>query len=293
MSRHFISANGIRFHVAQAGKKGEKPLLLCLHGFPSTHHCWRHQLAAFEKDYFVVAPDMRGYNLTDKPKEGYDSATLCEDAHALMLALGYKKMTLVGHAWGGAIAWDYATRFPETLEKLVILNAPHPAVFAREVFSNPEQFKKSWYIFFFQLPLLPELYLSENRYGKALAAFKATAAPGSKGAFTDEDLEHYRSAFMQPGAMKCMVQYYRTAFQAMVKGLLKGQDPKKEAKVIHTPTLVIWGMQDNALGPGNLEGLEEYVSDLKIHRIEDAGHWVQEEKPEAVNVTMRAFLKGK
>lgn len=287
MNSKFIQAGDIRFHVVEAGSH-KAPLLLMLHGFPSTHHCWRHQMPELAKHFHVVAPDMRGYNLTDKPKDGYDLDTLAQDAVNLMHALGHKKMTLAGHDWGGVVAWHVAAQHPEALNKLIILNAPHPAIYQREMLGNLDQFKKAWYVFFFQLPLIPEMYLKENNFEKMVASFRAAAVKDNRGAFTDEDIEHYRRAFAEPEALPSMLAYYRTSFRAMVKNMLMGEKP--ETPVIQTPTQVIWGMQDTALGPGNLDGLDEHVAHLRVDRVEDSGHWVQEEKPDEVNRLMAEFL---
>lgn len=287
MSTEFIQANGIRFHVKVEGPKNA-PLMMMLHGFPSSHHCWRHQVGHFSKSYRVVTPDLRGYNLTDKPKDGYDLANLTEDVVALMRALGHEDMVLVGHDWGGVIAWNVGLEHPEVLKKLVILNAPHPVLFQREIMGNIEQLKKSWYIFFFQLPMIPELYLSQNYYEKMVASFRSAAAKENRNQFTEEDINIYREGFGQPKAVECMLAYYRESFKGMVKSLLSGK--KEEKKFIEVPTQVIWGMKDSALGPGNLDGLDEFVPGVRIDKVENSGHWVQEEKPDEVNQFMADFL---
>jgi pimeloyl-ACP methyl ester carboxylesterase len=238
---------------------------------------------------------MRGYNLSAKPAEvdQYQVKYLIEDVRALADKLGHKKFILVAHDWGGAIAWAYAIAHPETLEKLVIINAPHPGVFARELKENPAQQKASGYMVMFRSPQAEQI-LSANNYA---ALVGAVLGEGLKaGTFTEEDKQAYIAAWSQPGALKGGLNYYRAArIGPPAEGEKEGTSfatafPSLNVKV---PTLVIWGERDTALLTGNLEGLDKYVPALTIKRIPDGTHWVIHEKPQLVNGYIREFIASK
>jgi pimeloyl-ACP methyl ester carboxylesterase len=288
---HYAEVNGVRLHYVSAGKG---PLILFLHGFPEFWYEWKDQLPEFGKDHLAVAPDMRGYNLSAKPEgiDRYQMKDLVEDVRALAqhLAPG-KKFTLVAHDWGGAVAWAYAIAHPETLDKLVIVNAPHPGVFARELAQNPAQQKASQYMLMFRSPQA-EAMLAANNYAGLVSA---VLEPGLKnGVFTEEDKKAYIGAWSQPGALTGGLNYYRAARigPPSPQDMPATAPPADPARfLVRVPTLVIWGEKDTALLTGNLEGLDQFVPQLTIRRIPDGTHWVIHEKPAAINRMIRDFLK--
>ena len=280
----YANVNGVRLHYAVCG---QGPLILFVHGFPEFWYEWRAQLDEFGRDHLAVALDTRGYNLSSKPAgvDAYHMKSLVGDLRALAEHLGYHKFVMVGHDWGGATAWAFALAHPECLEKLVIINAPHPGVFARELRDNPAQQKASQYMLMFRGEGA-ESRLSANNYE---ALVKAVA-----GAFTEDDKQAYIEAWSQPGALTGGLNYYRAsrvgppAPDGTPASGNFGADPA--ALTVRVPTLVIWGEKDTALLTGNLEGLEEYVPDLTVRRIPDGSHWVVHEAPELVNGYIREFL---
>jgi pimeloyl-ACP methyl ester carboxylesterase len=290
--RHdFADVNRIRLHYASAG--AGKPIIF-LHGFPEFWYAWRKQLAEFGKDFLAVAPDMRGYNLSSKPADvaEYDMAKLVGDIRALAEHLGAKKFYLVGHDWGGVVAWATAMAFPEAVEKLVIINAPHPAVFRRELHENPAQEQASQYMIIFRSPLAEE-FITANNFANFHEHLLGELL--RKGHFTEEDREQYLKAWSQPGAITGGLNYYRAAQAGPPEALLgEAFDATRRfpSLDVKAPTLVIWGEKDPYLLSGNLKGLEEYVLNLKIERFADATHWVVHEKTAEVNSLIRRFLAG-
>lgn len=287
----YADVNGIRLHYVSIG---QGKLILFAHGFPEFWAEWENQLTEFGRDHQAVAVDMRGYNLSSKPAEvdAYHVTDLIEDLRALAEHLGHQKMILVAHDWGGAVAWAFAMRHPEWLEKLIIINAPHAAIFARELLNNPDQQKASQYMLTFRSPQA-ETILSENNYGWLTnALFKW----GSKWKMTAEIRQKYIEAWSQPGALTGALNYYRAsplyppASEKDKEGIKKIMDLPREMFTIRVPTLVIWGELDQALLVGNLDGLEQYVDDLTIKRIPDATHWIIHEQPEVVNSLIREFI---
>jgi pimeloyl-ACP methyl ester carboxylesterase len=277
----YAEVNGIRLHYVTAGKG---PLVIFLHGFPEFWYEWKDQLAEFGKDHLAVAPDMRGYNLSAKPAsvDQYDPKIVVEDIRALADHLGRKKFVLVGHDWGGAIAWLFAAAHPDYVEKLVIVNAPHPAVFTRLLRENPEQQRASQYMLMFRGDKAEET-LSANNYAMLTGiVLKADS-------FTDEDRKAYIAAWSQPGALTGGLNYYRAS--RIGPGTESSFAGDADQYRIKAPTLVIWGEKDTALTTHNLTGLEEYVPHLTVKRIPDASHWVIHEKPAEVNGYIREFLK--
>jgi pimeloyl-ACP methyl ester carboxylesterase len=274
-----IEANGLSFALDEAGEGDSVALLL--HGFPESRRCWRHQLPALaDLGWRAVAPDMRGYGGTSRPEErsAYGIEHLVADAAALFDALGARRRVLIGHDWGGAIAWAFAIRRARPLDGLVIINAPHPLVFRRVLRSGWRQRWRSWYMAFFQLPWLPELLLTE-RHGRAVErALVDSSAPGT---FPPEILAHYRDNAAAPGAMTAMLNYYRAAldFEAIADG--PGVD---------VPTLLIWGEEDHALGPELVAPTAYHVRDLVVRRLPRVSHWAPEEAPGEVNAALAAWL---
>ncbi|HEY9602090.1 MAG TPA: alpha/beta hydrolase [Allocoleopsis sp.] len=273
----YINANGIKLHYVT---QGDGPLMLMLHGFPEFWYSWRHQIPEFAKDYKVVALDLRGYNESDKPQEqsAYTMSELVKDVESVIRGLGYDRCVLVGHDWGGAIAWCFAYAYPEMVERLIVLNLPHPAKFAQGL-RTPQQLMRSWYAFFFQIPALPELLLQSFDYQLIGNAFTGMAVHNN--AFTSADIEAYKDAAAKRGALTAMINYYRNAFTGIMQ---------REWSLLDVPTLMIWGEQDTALGKELTYGTEEYVRDFQIRYIPDCSHWVQQEQPELVNEYMREFL---
>jgi pimeloyl-ACP methyl ester carboxylesterase len=289
MIKHqYAEVNGVRLHYAAAG--GGK-LILFLHGFPEFWYAWKDQLTEFGRDHLAVAPDMRGYNLSSKPTdiEQYRVKYLVEDVKALSEKLGHKRFILVGHDWGGAVAWAFAMRYPERLEKLIIINAPHPAIFQRELAQNPYQQRASQYMLMFRSPQA-ESILSANNYA---ALVQAVLSEGLKrGHFTEEDKKAYLEAWSQPGALTGGLNYYRAMRVGPDINQQAGPSAEFESFAVKVPTLVIWGEKDTALLTGNLNGLEEYVPNLTIKRIPDGSHWVVHEKPELINSLIRGFISS-
>lgn len=273
----YIISNGVKLHYVT---QGEGPLMLMLHGFPEFWYSWRHQIPEFAKDHKVVALDLRGYNDSDKPQDAgsYTMDELLLDVEGVLQGLGYDRCILVGHDWGGAIAWCFTSAYPQYVEKLIILNMPHPAKF-REGLRTLEQLQRSWYVFLFQLPWLPEFLLEWGSYRAIGTMLRETAV--HKEAFSTQDLEAYKDAAAKRGALTAMLNYYRNLFPGMLE---------QEWEPIMVPTLLIWGENDVALNKDLTHGTEAYVPNLRIHYIANSGHWVQQEQPQLVNQYMREFV---
>ena len=292
LKHEYADVNGVRLHYVTAGKG---KLIMFVHGFPEFWYEWKNQLEDFGQDYQAVAPDMRGYNLSSKPKEvdQYQVRYMVEDLRALAEKLGHKKFILVAHDWGGAIAWAFAIAHPNYLEKLVIINAPHPGVFQRELRDNPAQQTASSYMLMFRSEQA-EKTLSDNNYAVLV---RIVLGEGLKnGVFTEKDKEAYIEAWSQPGALTGGLNYYRAARigppapgDANAANFAAGMPSLN----VNVPTLVIWGEKDTALLTGNLDGLDKYVPKLTIKRIPDGTHWVIHEKPALVSGHIREFIKGK
>jgi len=284
----FVEANGLRFEVDTCGT-GDR-LALCLHGFPEHSFSWRYQLPLLaELGYRAWAPNLRGYGRSSRPEgmAAYSIETLLADVAALIDAAGCREVVLLAHDWGAVIAWYFAMRRMRPLAKLVICNVPHPAPAQRAMGKGLAQLKKSWYIFFFQLPMLPEWLLGRDGARAIAQAFRGSAADRDR--FPDEVLEVYRRNAAQPGALTAMINYYR----ALVRG--GGVRRQREAgyPVIETPTLMVWGEDDVALTKETTYGTEEFVRNLTIRYLPRVSHWVQQEAPEAVNAMIRAFLEDR
>ena len=291
LKHEYADLNGIRLHYVTVG---EGKLIMFVHGFPEFWYAWKNQLVEFGRDYLAVAPDMRGYNLSAKPTDvdQYQVKYLVEDLRALAEHFGHKKFTLVGHDWGGGVAWAFALYHSDRLEKLIIINAPHPAIFERELRESPAQQKASEYMLMFQRPGEAEKTLSANNYAFLI---EAVLSDGLKqGYFTEEDRRAYLEAWSQPGALTGGLNYYRAAEigppgskGGRAKGSFVADIPSLVVKV---PTLVLWGEKDPYLLTGNLNGFEQFVPDLRIKRIPDGSHWVVHEKPQLINAWIREFI---
>ncbi len=289
LTHEFVDVNGIRLHCLTAG---EGKLLLFLHGFPEFGYAWKEQLAEFSKDYRVVAPDLRGYNLSSRPPEveAYQMKLLVEDVWALIAHYTAEKCVLVAHDWGGAVAWGVAVAHPDLLEKLVIINSPHPAVFQRELRENRAQQAASRYMVLLRSEKA-EGFVAANTYAALREQFLGERV--WQEIFTEEDRRAYLQAWAQPGALTGALNYYRAGRLAPSEetGGAPGEVSRDLAAYrVRVPTLVIWGEQDMALLPGNLVGLEEYVPDLTVRRVADGSHWLVHEQPQVVNRLIREFL---
>jgi len=281
-----VEANGIRLHVARAG---DGPLMLFLHGFPEYWAMWRPMLEHFgARGWCAVAPDMRGYNLSEKPAEveAYRPKHLGADVLALAEHYTKEKFVLVAHDWGGAVAWGVAIARPQRLAKLVMLNSPHPYIFWRELCNSPAQQKASAYMLLFRLAKA-ERVLSENGYARLLDAFSD---------LDEEARQALVAAWSQPGALTGGLNYYRASPLYPPSDADPGAKKlqlKQEDFIVKVPTLVLWGERDTALLPGCLEGLEEVVPGVKIVRVPEASHWIARERTERVIAEIEAFTIGR
>jgi len=279
-----VRANGIGFHVALAGP-ADAPLLLCLHGFPECWYSWHRQLEALSDRFLVAAPDMRGYGETDKPAGGYELRSLAADIPALVRALGRERALLVGHDWGGLVAYAAAAWHPEAFERLVVLNCPHPAAVTATM-PSWSQLRKSWYIFAMQIPHLFDARLAKD--GCAILPRMFHAGAKRRSALRREDLEVIRASFATPGTVRCALAYYRTNLSPV--GLWKG---RMNAPPVTVPTLVLYGRDDPFVGPDLFHGHERHFRGAyEIRYIPDCGHWTQQEAPEVVNDAIRAFASA-
>ena len=277
-------------------------LALCLHGFPEHAYSWRHQMPLLARlGYRVWAPNLRGYGGTDSPREvsAYKTSTLVEDVVALIHAAGAKETLLLGHDWGGALAWSLALtqqaksapagepgmEQPRLIDKLVVMNLPHPACFAREL-RRPPQLFQSWYMFFFQLPWLPEFMLRRDHARATSGIIRGSSRNPAR--FTDADLEVYRANAARPGGLTAMINWYRALFRGGGISRFRGGN----IPVIEIPTLFLWGDADTALSFRTTEGTEKYVSHLTFRVFPGVSHWIQQEAPEAVNAMLEAWLTG-
>lgn len=284
----YVQLDGIRMHYVQAGH-GPK-LLVLLHGFPECWWSWRYQLRLFGDDpalaaqFTVVAPDMRGYNETDRPSWGYELDVLTQDIISLIRALGHTRAVVAGHDWGGNIAWSLAIARPDVVERLIALNIPHPALFTEGVRRNWRQMLRSWYILFFQLPFLPEAAIRRNDYALIEQVLRGTAVDAST--FSDQDIAIYKRSIAQPGAVTAALNYYRVLVQQGSRNMFRGTGMR-----VSVPTLLLWGEADTALGKELTYGTERFVPNLRIQYIPNCSHWVQQERPNEVNAAMLEFLK--
>ncbi|MFI5366096.1 MAG: alpha/beta fold hydrolase [Candidatus Binatia bacterium] len=285
--RHeFVHANGLRFHVAACGA-GER-LALCLHGFPECWYSWRHQLPLLARlGYRAWAPDLRGYGESDRPpqREDYAIERLLEDVAGLIDVSRSRSTILLAHDWGAVIAWYFAMRKIRPLQRLVIMNVPHPAPMELAL-RGWRQKARSWYVLFFQIPRLPEALLRARNCRAIGDAFRNMAVDKSR--FPDEVLQVYRDNAARPGALTAMINYYR----ALVRGGGAARQRALGYPAIDTPTLMIWGEHDSALGKETTYGTDAYVRSLTIRYLPKVSHWVQQEAPETVNALLEAWLTG-
>lgn len=283
-NENYVKCKNVRLHYVQTGSD-DKPLMLFIHGYPEFWYSWRFQLKEFEDRYRCVAIDQRGYNLSDKPKpvESYAVDELVGDVRDVIEELGYKKAIVVAHDWGGLVAWKFAEAYPEMVEKLICCNIPRPGSFRRRIMSSWSQFRKSWYMFFYQNARIPELLCAADDMKMLELAFrnKEMGIRNWKN-FTDDDLEAWKYSFSMNGAsFKYPINYYRNIFSNV---------SKKDDAVLEMPTLIIWGTGDGAL---DIEAAEHSLTTLRngtMKKIAGASHWVQQDEPEIVNQYITEFL---
>jgi len=304
VEHHMVQTNGIRLHCAV---DGSGPLVLLLHGFPECWYSWRHQIAALAPRFHVVAPDLRGYNQSDKPPgvRAYALAELVADVRGLIEAFGERQAVIVGHDWGGAVAWTFAMEHPEMTRRLVVMNCPHPAIFVQHLHGNWRQLARSWYMFFFQIPWLPETLLGLR--GARPVGYAIRRSSVRQDSLTAEDLGRLQEAASEPGALRSAINYYRAMFRGpearaawpgWLRRFLHGDHPLPGVRErledwpkITAPTLLVWGENDVALGKELTLGMEPLVAaPLEIKYIPLCGHWVQQEQPGVVNGFLLDFL---
>jgi len=272
ISHHKTCVNGVELHWVE---KGSGPLVLLMHGFPEFWWSWRKQIEPLSQDFRVVAVDMRGYNQSEKPASGYDTTTLAKDICDLIDHLGGPAY-LAAHDWGGVVAYQLATDWPDRVKKLAILNAPHPDAWIQAWLTHEEQQRKSWYVFLDLLPEFPEEnYKAQFRDGKVRLAR----------VMPPEDVAVYRNAFEKPGVATAAINYYRE----LVK-----QIPVRHAKTpdrITCPVRVLWGRRDVALDPIVNDIAANWIDDMEVFYFPKAWHWLAFEKPRAVTRHLREFFR--
>jgi pimeloyl-ACP methyl ester carboxylesterase len=263
-----IATNGIELNVAVAGPE-DGPLVILLHGFPEFWYAWRKQIPLLaQAGCRVMAPDLPGYNLSDKPRalDPYRADVLAKDIVGLIDSARREQAVVVGHDWGGAVAWATAMIAPARVSRLVVLNCGHPVAMLRRIRKDRAQLKRSWYIFAFQVPWLPEMYMRARDFDVLARALTRTSR---RGTFSDEDLARYRQAWSRPGALTAMVNYYRAALQS------RGPRPSLRVTV---PTSIVWGARDAFLGRELAADSAAFCDDVRVTYLEDATHWVQHEE---------------
>lgn len=275
-----VITNGVRLHCATAG---EGPLVILLHGFPERWFSWEPQIEALAaKGYRVVAPDLRGYGLSEKPSAGYDIATLAADVAGLVPALGEARATVIGHDWGGAITWAAAERHPEVVARYAVLNCPHPWVLRNVgLFRSPRQLARSWYILFFGIPWLPEQWLTRDRAAVIEKMLRKAAVDRTR--FSSARIARYRDSVRTPEDARTMVAYYREA-------LRDGLRPMKPPRPITQPGMLLWAEEDIALGLELITPHLAFARDLRVERIPGCGHFVQQERPDEVSARLIRWL---
>ncbi|HSN86803.1 MAG TPA: alpha/beta hydrolase [Thermoanaerobaculia bacterium] len=283
LKHRILKTNGIQLHAVEAGPE-DGPLLILLHGFPEFWYGWRHQIEPLAGAGFrVLVPDQRGYNLSDKPLgvRSYGIDILARDVLGLIDDAGREKAFVVGHDWGGAVGWWLGARHPDRLEKLALLNIPHPTVMRRHVTTHLSQLRKSWYIFYFQLPWLPERSLRADDWKLAEKSLRVTSR---RGTFSDADLDAYREAWSRPGAATGMLNWYRAA--------LRARPPWPKDPQVRVPTLLIWGARDRALEREMAQPSIDLCDQGRLVFMDDATHWVHHEEPDTVNALLADFFLG-
>ena len=278
---HF-SNSGVNLHAVAAGPKNA-PLVVLLHGFPEFWYGWHRQIEPLVRAGFrVVVPDQRGYNQSAKPRgiRSYALAALTSDVLSIADQLGREQIFLAGHDWGAAVAWSVALSHPQRVAKLAVLNVPHPSVMRRYLFGNRRQLRRSWYMFFFQLPFLPETLFAANNFRMGISALSRSSRPGT---FSAEDIGQYRNAWSQPGAVTAMLHWYRAAFRFRAHFA---------DRMVRVPALILWGQRDAFLLAEMAEESLRYCTNGELVRFPEASHWLQHEEPARVSEHLVTFFRG-
>lgn len=277
----FIETNQVRLHCVT---QGEGELVVLVHSFLEFWYSWRHQVNALSRRFKVIVPDLRGCNDSEKPNTGYDLDTVSRDIVGIMDALGYSRAHIVGHAWGGTIAWHLAQTLPDRVKRLVILNGIPPHQLWRFLLGSVSQIRQSWLTLAMQVPTMPEWLIERTLPDFVQAFFQQQAV--RKGAFSGDVMRLYQEALSKPGAIAAGVSYYRQLLH-QINWFNKSQP----IKPISAPTLILWGEDDSLLPLGCLDGVSQFVeSSLHIERIPQCGHWTQQEVPLTVNRSLLRFL---
>lgn len=277
-----VVAGGVRFHYATAGRG---PLVLLLHGFPERWFSWEAQIPALAAEgYRVVAPDLRGYGLSEKPATGYELSDLALDVVALIRALGEDHATVIGHDWGGAITWEAAARHPARVTRCAVLNCPHPAVLHEVALRSWDQLRRSWYMLFFNVPWLPERLIARDEGRWLFEMFRG--GPGRPEVFAPAAREALRESVSRPEDVRPMLEYYRRSVRRALGGALPVYPPVRQ------PALLLWAERDAALGNQLIAPHTRFATDLTIRRLPDCGHFVQQERPDAVNALLAGWLRA-
>jgi pimeloyl-ACP methyl ester carboxylesterase len=266
-----VPTNGVHLNCAVSG---DGPPLLLLHGFPEFWGGWYRQIPELARHFTVVAPDLRGYGDSDKPQSGYDAATMVEDIKGLIDTFGEgRPVRIVGHDWGGFIAWALSYKYPERIDRLSILNSPHPYLYRLKATKTSQAFK-SWYVLFFTLPAIPEWFLRRRGGAGIRTVFRRGAAHPER--LDKQYVARATAEMLKPNAIRCGLQYYRTTVWGGRKNI-EFMNARTQ-----TPLQMIWGLEDPALGPVLLDGVEQYASHLRLHKLPGIGHWVMHEAAEDV-----------
>ena len=271
----------VGLHAVASGPKDGRVVIL-LHGFPEFWYGWRRQIEPLAAAGFrVIVPDQRGYNLSSKPPgvAAYALTELVSDVIAIADQLGQQKIYLAGHDWGAAVAWSTALLHPQRIAKLAVLNVPHPSVMRKFISTRPRQLLRSWYMFFFQFPWLPEAFFSAFNYRVGARALLRSSRPGT---FSDEDLAQYRAAWSQPHAVTSMINWYRALFRTRVIF------PDKSVRV---PTRILWGERDDFLLTEMAHESLRYCKSAELFTFANATHWLQHEEPARVSELLIDFFR--
>jgi pimeloyl-ACP methyl ester carboxylesterase len=280
ITHHDADLDAVRLHYVEAG---EGPLVVLLHGFPEFWYTWRNQIVPLaEAGFRVVAPDLRGFNRSSKPEgvRSYGIRTVVEDVAGLITACGFERAHVVGHDFGAGLAWSFAMTHPEMVDRVAVLNGPHPQRLI-EAMKDPVQLAKSWYVFFFQIPWLAEAVARLDDF--ALFTRSLREEPLREGAYSREDIALYVEALNQPGALEAMLGYYRAMFRP---------GTQIEIRPILAPVLALWGVDDKHLGRELARPDPKLVPDATVHYLDHATHWIQHDQPERVNELLIEFLKA-
>lgn len=271
----------IDLHAVASGPP-DGPVVVLLHGFPEFWYSWRQQIEPLASAGFrVIVPDQRGYNKSSKPRRAasYALTELTSDVLAIAAQLGQDRIFLAGHDWGAAVAWSLALLHPQRIAKLAILNVPHPSVMRRYLNTNRRQLRRSWYMFFFQLPWLPEAAFSAFNFRLGVRSLVRSSRPNT---FSNEDLEQYRAAWSQPGALTAMLNWYRAAFRYR---------SKFPDSTVHVPTRILWGERDAFLLSAMAQDSLRYCDSAELYTFANATHWLQHEEPVRVSELLIDFFR--